>query len=57
LAREVDLSGGTFPIVSTDGSTANTGLVWVIKRATTEQIEAYNAQTLGAPIFAANAGT
>jgi len=49
--------GGTFPIVSTNGSTANTGVVWVIKRATTEQLQAYNAATLGDPIFASNAGT
>ena len=48
--------GGTFPIVSTNGNTPNTGVVWVIKRAATEQLEAYNAATLGAPIFASNAG-
>jgi hypothetical protein len=49
--------GGSFPIVSTNGSVANTGVVWVIRRGNpTEQLEAYNAATLGAPIFHQNAG-
>ncbi|HEY3636921.1 MAG TPA: hypothetical protein VGK90_02125 [Rhizomicrobium sp.] len=49
--------GGSFPIVSSNGTTAETGVVWLIRRASTEQIEAYDASSLGAPVFAANAGT
>lgn len=49
--------GGSFPIVSSNGATAATGIVWLIRRASTDQIEAYNATTLGAPIFHSNAGT
>jgi hypothetical protein len=48
--------GGSFPIVSTNGATANTGVVWLIHRNSTIQIEAYNAATLGASLFHANAG-
>lgn len=49
--------GGSFPIVSSNGQTAHTGVVWLIRRNTTEQIEAYNAETLGTPLFRQNAGT
>lgn len=48
--------GGSFPIVSSNGSTAGTAVVWLIRRGTTEQLEAYDAINLGAPLFAANAG-
>jgi hypothetical protein len=49
--------GGSFPIVSTNGSMAGTGIVWLIRRGNpTEQLEAYDAASLGAPIFAQNAG-
>lgn len=48
--------GGSFPVVSSNGTTAHTGVVWVLRRNTTMQLEAYDAETLGAPIFAANAG-
>jgi hypothetical protein len=48
--------GGSFPIVSTNGSTANTGVVWLIKRNSTIQLEAYNAASLGTPLFQQNAG-
>jgi hypothetical protein len=48
--------GGSFPIVSSNGTAANTAVVWLIRRASTEQLEAYNAATLGAPIFHSNAG-
>jgi hypothetical protein len=49
--------GGSFPIVSTNGSVAGTGIVWLIRRGNpTEQLEAYDAASLGAPIFAQNAG-
>ncbi|MBV8976049.1 MAG: hypothetical protein JO261_01430 [Alphaproteobacteria bacterium] len=50
-------SGGAFPVVSSNGATSGTAVVWAIERGNpTEQIKAYNAATLGAPLFAANAG-
>ncbi len=49
--------GGSFPVVSSNGATANTGVVWLIRRDTTEQLEAYNAASLGTPLFQANAGS
>ncbi|MBV9991936.1 MAG: hypothetical protein JOZ72_11665 [Alphaproteobacteria bacterium] len=49
--------GGSFPVVSSNGQTAHTGVVWLIRRASTVQIEAYNAETLGTPLFRSNAGT
>jgi hypothetical protein len=48
--------GGSFPVVSSNGTTAHTGVVWVLHRDTHMQLEAYDAETLGAPIFAANSG-
>jgi hypothetical protein len=48
--------GGSIPIVSSNGGIAGTGVVWLIRRGVTEQLEAYDAVKLGAPIFAANAG-
>lgn len=49
--------GGSFPVVSSNGSAAHTGVVWVLRRGSTMQVEAYDAENLGAPLFAANAGT
>jgi hypothetical protein len=49
--------GGSLPIVSSNGATAETGVVWLIKRGATIQLEAYDALSLGNPLFAANAGT
>ncbi len=49
--------GGSFPEVSSNGNTNNTGVVWLIRRGSTVQIQAYNAQSLGTPLFASNAGT
>ncbi|HEX4159901.1 MAG TPA: hypothetical protein VHY79_15655, partial [Rhizomicrobium sp.] len=49
--------GGSLPIVSSNGSEADTGVVWLIRRGATVQLEAYDAVALGNPIFAANAGT
>jgi hypothetical protein len=49
--------GGSLPIVSSNGTTSGTGVVWLIRRGTTEQLEAYDALSLGAPLFAANAGS
>ena len=51
-------SGGSFPVISSNGSTNETGVVWLIRRGSpTEQLEAYDAQSLGAPLFSANAGS
>ncbi|HEY4115442.1 MAG TPA: hypothetical protein VGM17_15405 [Rhizomicrobium sp.] len=49
--------GGSFPIVSSNGGKANSALVWLIRRDTTETLEAYDAGSLGDPIFQANAGS
>ena len=49
--------GGSFPVVTSNGSVANTAVVWLIRRGTTEQLEAYDALSLGAPLFASNAGS
>jgi hypothetical protein len=48
--------GGSMPVVSSNGRLANTGIVWLVRRGVTVQLEAYDAVKLGAPIFAANAG-
>jgi len=49
--------GGSFPVVSSNGTTPRTGVVWAIERGDpTEQLKAYDAEHLDAPIFAANAG-
>jgi hypothetical protein len=48
--------GGSFPIVSSNGSTANTGVVWVIRHGGTQQLEAYDAVKLGNPLYSSNAG-
>ena len=46
--------GGSLPIVSSNGATAGTGVVWVIDRASEPfAIEAYAADALNKPIFAA----
>ncbi|MFL6690201.1 MAG: hypothetical protein ACJ8IR_08480 [Alphaproteobacteria bacterium] len=48
---------GSFPVISSNGTTANTAVVWAIERGSpTEQLKAYDAVNLGAPLFAANAG-
>lgn len=49
--------GGSLPIISSNGSESGTGVVWLIRRGQTLQLEAYDAIALGNPIFAANAGT
>jgi hypothetical protein len=48
--------GGSLPIVSSNGAAPGTGVVWLIRRSSPVSVEAYNADTLGAPIFAANTG-
>jgi hypothetical protein len=48
--------GGSLPIVSSSGAMPGTGVVWLIHRGTTVQLEAYDALALGNPLFSANAG-
>ncbi|MEI9929339.1 MAG: hypothetical protein WDM89_01900 [Rhizomicrobium sp.] len=49
--------GGSFPVISSNGNDSSTAVVWAIERGNpTEQLKAYNAVSLGAPLFAANAG-
>jgi hypothetical protein len=48
--------GGSLPLVSSNGTTAGTAVVWLIRRGATEQLEAYDANSLGNPIYQANAG-
>jgi hypothetical protein len=43
--------GGALPIVSSNGSQAKTGVVWMVRRTSPPQLEAYDAEKLGAPIF------
>ena len=50
--------GGSLPVVSSNGATAATGVVWLINRANEPfAIEAYDATNLGNPIFTAQIGT
>jgi len=47
--------GGSFPVVSSNGSTAGTGVVWLVQRQMPEILEAYDAVNLGTPLFRGNA--
>jgi hypothetical protein len=50
--------GGSLPIVSSNGTRPNTGVVWLINRRSEPfSIEAYDAVKLGDPIFSATIGT
>ncbi len=49
--------GGAFAVVSSNAGAPGTGVVWLLRRSDPLELEAYNADTLGAPLFAANAGT
>jgi hypothetical protein len=48
--------GGALPIVSSNGSQPGTGIVWMIRRTDPPQLEAYDAEKLGRPIFSAEVG-
>ena len=39
--------GGSLPIVSSNGATDDTGVVWLIRRSNPVELEAYNAVALG----------
>ena len=45
------------PVVTSNGSAPNTGVVWVVRRSSPPALEAYDATTLGNPIFQASVGT
>lgn len=48
--------GGSFPTISSNGAAPNTGVVWLVRRSEPPEVEAYNADSLGAPIFVAGIG-
>jgi hypothetical protein len=48
--------GGSFSVVSSNGATPGTGVVWLIRRSAPVELEAYDAGKLGHPIFSANVG-
>jgi hypothetical protein len=56
-SSDTGAGGGSFPVISSNGTTAGTAVVWAIERGNpTEQLRAYDAVKLGAPLFQANAG-
>ena len=59
VAQGTSLSsnGGSMPVVTSNGSAPNTGVVWVVRRSSPPALEAYDATTLGNPIFQASVGT
>jgi outer membrane protein assembly factor BamB len=48
--------GGSLPVVSSNGAMPGTGVVWLVRRTKPPTVEAYAADSLGAPIFSASAG-
>ena len=48
--------GGSFPIISSNGQASGTGVVWALEHGSTMQLKAYNAASLGTPLFQANSG-
>jgi hypothetical protein len=50
-------NGGSIPIISSDGATAGTAVLWLIRHTAPLRLEAYNAETLGAPIYSGGAGS
>jgi hypothetical protein len=49
--------GGSSPIVTSNGMTDGTGLLWVIERSNPLVLEAYDARNLGQPLFSHSAGS
>jgi hypothetical protein len=49
--------GGSLPVVSSSGSSAGTGVVWLVNRGENLFLEAYDAEKLGAPLFSGAAGS
>jgi len=42
--------------VSSNGASPGTGVVWLVRRSQPIELEAYNADTLGKPIYTATIG-
>jgi len=50
--------GGSFPVISSNGTTAGTAVVWAVERGSpTEYLAAYDAGNMGDPLFKATAGS
>ena len=49
--------GGSLPVVSSNGQTAGTGILWEIERGTTVTLEAYDATNLATLLYSSPAGT
>lgn len=49
--------GGSSPVVSSNGSQAGTGVLWVVQRGSTVSLEAYDATNMQNRLFLGNAGT
>ena len=50
--------GGSFPVISSNGTTAGTAVVWAVERGSpTEYLAAYDAVNMGDPLFKAQAGS
>jgi hypothetical protein len=49
--------GGSSPIVTSNGLTDGTGLLWVIERSNPLVLEAYDARNVASPLFSHSAGS
>jgi hypothetical protein len=49
--------GGSLPIVSSDGQSPGTGVVWLVKRGSTLRLEAYDATDVSKILFTGTAGS
>jgi hypothetical protein len=49
--------GGSSPVVSSNGQTPGSGIVWLVERDTTLTLEAYDATNLANMVFSGSAGT
>jgi hypothetical protein len=49
--------GGSSPVVSSNGQTPGTGIVWLVERDTTLTLEAYDATNLADMVFSGSAGS
>lgn len=49
--------GGSSPVVSSNGQTSGTGVVWLAKRGTGVTLEAYDAGNVGKQLFSGAAGS
>ena len=57
-SSDTGAGSGSFPVVSSSGTTSGTAIVWAIERGNpTEVLEAYDAIGLGNPLFKSNAGS